>query len=1383
MRAFWTSYNASLSATATRFAALVGVTSPITVESQLAVPLSDAVTIKRMTVWLTVAPGAGKSRTFNFRDDGANAAAVTVSDTALTATWSGSVTVDALSLASIQSAPVNSPAVTAARVLVEYETAGDFYLIPTVTSGIASTTTGVPGYLSPGCYSLNNHVVGATTHFFLAPTSATAIKLAAFSAVAPGDAKSWDVSLRKNNTTDSLTATITGAATQIAVATGSTAIAVGDELTIKTLPTGPPATGQVQSCLTVVPSIPGEIILNSTGSTVSVSTTSFHFFHNLNTPWSTAAELPTSLAMPAGTFQKLYMKLSVVPGATRSYAFALRSDAADTSLAATISDTANSTNDTTHTVTVAHGALVNMKAVPTNNPGAANTWFSTVFIPATPSPKAETFTDDFATQDAAKWNYYGGAAATAGQLVVPCLSSYGAGAETFGQAVYDLTGSSICVEAVQMPNLGNGSTEAFFELGIDADNRITFYKSGADLGFRERVAGVNSQTVIAYNADAHRWWRIRESGGTLYWDTSPDGNTWTNRRSKTATIALTSFYVALAAGFWGTEPTPGTAIFDNVNVAPTSISVPVGFTGSGELSGGAAGRHPRSVSSSGTGVLSATTMKKLPVDVSLAGTGALTATRFPSYPAVAALNGGGTLSATAPPVTFWRTVDLTGTGQLEVDVDIPGGILPATGSLSGIMAIGTGVYPDFLSEGTLSAAVYGVVPQAVGLTAPGTLSAVRVPAYLRGPALAGNGTLAGAYKQIYTKSTALSGGGALADPTFYGTAFEDMNSPRRRRLAGSGLERYVFYPSLVGDGALAVASYKEIQTSPAPFGSIGVFDADLLPTSQYIWRTDENVAASSQPRPGSATAGVYVTLIGGGGGGRNGGSGAADLAIDGGGGGGGGAKVGRSFIPISSLGATYSVAQGAGTVNGSAPSNAAASTFTSGGITLTAGGGQGGKASGTTAPGGVASATGATATLANGGVGAAASSGSGVGGTAAANTNGAGAGGGAGGGRTNTNVGNAGGGGGDTLVTTGNNGGAANGGAAQTPTTVQAGVGGQGGGGGGGNRGPAGAGGNGAGYGGGGGGGGAGNGPGNGGDGAIGYTKLEWVGQIYQSFPNGEGTLSAGFYPLLSSAPALSGGGTLSATRTFSLNFTPYDDLNVSRTNIAVEPGCSGCYVTLIGGGGAGGNGCSGSTSNLPGGGGGGGAAKIERVFIPKASLGATYSVGRGLGVAGATGQASTFSSGGVTMSAGGGVKGVAGAQGGGGGTGGAGGTGSASGVTATIRNGTAGGRAGGHASAESAAAGTNNTLGGGAGGGGGGGVGSNGNSCAAAKGGNSQTVTGGNAGVTPPDAAAGLGGAGGGGNSGNGGLYGGGGGGGYGSTGDAGQIGGNGYSLIEWVS
>lgn len=231
---------------------------------------------------------------------------------------------------------------------------------------------------------------------------------------------------------------------------------------------------------------------------------------------------------------------------------------------------------------------------------------------------------------------------------------------------------------------------------------------------------------------------------------------------------------------------------------------------------------------------------------------------------------------------------------------------------------------------------------------------------------------------------------------------------------------------------------------------------------------------------------------------------------------------------------------------------------------------------------------------------------------------------------------------------------------------------------------------------------------------------------------------------------------------TLRIAYIPFPPIeNTNKTDEAIPSGVSGCNVTLIGAGGAGNPG----VSLGAGGTGGGGGARINQVFIPVEELGETYSVSRGLGGTGA-GGASTFSSGSISLSAGGGAQG------------GAGGTASASGLSVTSYSGSAGSSAG--------LAGTNNANNAGAGGGGGGNYPGG---APSGKGGDSSTRTGAagsySVGGTPTAATAGNGGAGGSGgaynyNGGTGGLYGGGGGG--GGTPSGGGNGGHGYTLVQWV-
>lgn len=177
-----------------------------------------------------------------------------------------------------------------------------------------------------------------------------------------------------------------------------------------------------------------------------------------------------------------------------------------------------------------------------------------------------TLVDNYLIQDAAKWSYVGTAAATAGQAVVPCRSGWLD--SLLSVAAYNLTDSQAVVQAVTVTNKGNGSTETIFELQISSTERYSMLYSNDFLVCREICDGNNSVNNFAWDA-SWKWWRMRESGGTIYYDTSPNGVDWTNRYNKPIRVAVTALQALLQAGYGGTEPSPGTAIFDNFNLPPT----------------------------------------------------------------------------------------------------------------------------------------------------------------------------------------------------------------------------------------------------------------------------------------------------------------------------------------------------------------------------------------------------------------------------------------------------------------------------------------------------------------------------------------------------------------------------------------------------------------------------------------------------------------------------------------------------------------------------------------------------------------------------------------------------------------------------------------------
>lgn len=187
--------------------------------------------------------------------------------------------------------------------------------------------------------------------------------------------------------------------------------------------------------------------------------------------------------------------------------------------------------------------------------------------------KTETLTDNFATQDTGKWSWWAAASVSSGQLALACNNSYTG--TIYSNTSYDLTASSIVVQLVQATNAGNGGTQLVFNVSTsqaaNTSNSIGFYLNNGTLYYMNAGGSFASVGTTTYSSTTHKWLRVRESGGTVYWDTSADGVSWTNRASSASpAITVTTVYVNFVVGYFGTEPSPGSALFDNFNLPPAA---------------------------------------------------------------------------------------------------------------------------------------------------------------------------------------------------------------------------------------------------------------------------------------------------------------------------------------------------------------------------------------------------------------------------------------------------------------------------------------------------------------------------------------------------------------------------------------------------------------------------------------------------------------------------------------------------------------------------------------------------------------------------------------------------------------------------------------------
>lgn len=152
-------------------------------------------------------------------------------------------------------------------------------------------------------------------------------------------------------------------------------------------------------------------------------------------------------------------------------------------------------------------------------------------------PTFSELVDDFedGSLDTGLWSgSYGDPDEVGGRARIPCTTGY-AGLKS--GSIYTLTGSGITIRL--HPPTPNGATSTAASClvltstgGTDAGFIVDSAQTAVGLYLREGYAD-GAAVFLTYNATDHAWLRFREDAGTLYWDTSPDGVDWTNRRTAT----------------------------------------------------------------------------------------------------------------------------------------------------------------------------------------------------------------------------------------------------------------------------------------------------------------------------------------------------------------------------------------------------------------------------------------------------------------------------------------------------------------------------------------------------------------------------------------------------------------------------------------------------------------------------------------------------------------------------------------------------------------------------------------------------------------------------------------------------------------------------------
>lgn len=180
--------------------------------------------------------------------------------------------------------------------------------------------------------------------------------------------------------------------------------------------------------------------------------------------------------------------------------------------------------------------------------------------------------DDFAdgTLDLTLWSgSYGDPTESAGQAHIPCGTGY-AGLKS--AAAYTLASSSVAVRLTAADATGATSAAASVLVlsstgGTDAGFIVDPAQNALGLWLREGYADPGA-LFPAYDPDAHAWLRLRETAGSLLWEASSDGRTWsTLRTASTPAWTADSDLAFLIEGHRDAGPT-GSIDIASVNVPP-----------------------------------------------------------------------------------------------------------------------------------------------------------------------------------------------------------------------------------------------------------------------------------------------------------------------------------------------------------------------------------------------------------------------------------------------------------------------------------------------------------------------------------------------------------------------------------------------------------------------------------------------------------------------------------------------------------------------------------------------------------------------------------------------------------------------------------------------
>lgn len=321
--------------------------------------MPTAGTFRNLRVKMNGTPGAGKSYTFMVRKNGADTSVTCViADTATSASdTANSFSVVAGDLVTLKVTPSGTPTGRTPQWTIEFEgtTSGESLILGGgLENATAANTT---EYNSASASS----VFGATETNYsqVVSTPGTIKSLYINQGTAPGLTKQIAYTMRKNGADTALTCTVSGTATTANDTVNSFTVVAGDVITIKYVSSLAAATSLVMWSTVFVADTNGEsLILGSSGDPGSTGSTG-HLSCAAAT-WDSTESITRDLAQGTPTLKNLFIVLDTAPAGTATRTLTFRKNASNSTTTVTITGSATTGNDTTHSQTTSNDDLINL---------------------------------------------------------------------------------------------------------------------------------------------------------------------------------------------------------------------------------------------------------------------------------------------------------------------------------------------------------------------------------------------------------------------------------------------------------------------------------------------------------------------------------------------------------------------------------------------------------------------------------------------------------------------------------------------------------------------------------------------------------------------------------------------------------------------------------------------------------------------------------------------------------------------------------------------------------------------------------------------------------------------------------------------------------------